>query len=334
MNLPLSNLDELFGGVTPSTNEPAIAPGAEMVMPLPITDLYMFKDHPFSVVDDKEMYDLADTIKDNGVLVPAIVRPHPKLSGAYEIVAGHRRKRGSELAGNSTMPCIVRNLDDDTATIYMVDSNNQRENVKNSEKARALKMKYEAMKRQGKRNDLTSVQFEQKSESDVSKHENSEEKPAKGRTLDAMAADTGMKPSELQRTIWAADLEGGLKELFDQNKLSLSSAAELASLPPPVQQEVADVFIMEQVQPTLQQAQQIKTLTKEGSLDEEKLLQIVQKPRPQQAKALTLKGERLEKFYTDKFTPAQFEDIVFKALDEYFKRQRRKEREIEEIRAR
>lgn len=314
MNIALSSIDELFGG-----SAPEVETGRENIISLPLSDLHNFKDHPFSVVDDKEMQDMAGSIKEYGVLTPAIVRPRPE--GGYELVSGHRRKRGSELAGMDNMPCIVREMDDNTAVILMVDSNFQRENVKPSEKAKAYKMKLDALKRQGKRTDLTSTQLEHKLENNRT-------------SVEIVAEQAGESRAQVQRLIRLNELEPELLEKVDKSELALTPAVELSYLPPEEQKQVAELIEMEGRTPSLSQAQQIKRLSQEKKLDDETLGDIFIQQKPQERRILTLKGERLEKFYSEKYTPAQFEDIVFKALAEYFQRQRNKERKNEEMGAR
>lgn len=314
MNIALSSVDELFGGLMHE-----VETGRENIVDLPLSELHHFKDHPFSVVDDKEMQDMAGSIKEYGVLTPAIVRPRPE--GGYELVSGHRRKRGSELAGMNTLPCIVREMDDNTAIILMVDSNFQRENVKPSEKAKALQMKMDALKRKGGR---------------PSKENGGQLDPHLfGRkTKEIVAEQAGESVKQVQRYIRLNSLEPELLEKVDKSELALTPAVELSYLPPEEQKQVAELIEVEGRTPSLSQAQQIKKLSQEKKLDDETLGDIFIQQKPQERRTLTLKGDRLEKFYTDKYTPAQFEDIVFKALAEYFQRQRNKERKNEEMGAR
>lgn len=311
MNLSLSSVDELFGGAMPEADT-----GRENIVSLPISELHHFKDHPFSVVDDKEMQDMAGSIKEYGVLTPAIVRPRPE--GGYELVSGHRRKRGSELAGIETLPCIVREMDDNTAIILMVDSNFQRENVKPSEKAKALQMKMTALRRKnGRPSKENSVQVERS----LSGKE----------TRQIVAEQAGESVGQVQRLLRLNELAPELLEKVDKSELALTPAVELSYLPPEEQKQVAELIDVEGRTPSLSQAQQIKKLSQEKKLDDETLGGIFIQQKPQERRTLTLKGERLEKFYTDKYTPAQFEDIVFKALTEFFQRQRNKERKNEEM---
>lgn len=310
-SISLSSIDDLFGG-----SAPEISAGRENVKEIQLTELHHFKDHPFSVVDDKEMQEMAGSIREYGVLTPAIVRPRPE--GGYEVVSGHRRKRGSELAGKDSLPCIVREMDDNTAVILMVDSNFQRENMKPSEKAKALQMKVDALRRKnGRPNKEKGVQVEPLFEG--------------RKTRDIVAEQAGESVGQVQRLLRLNELTPELLEKVDKNELALTPAVELSYLPPEEQRQVAELIEVEGRTPSLSQAQQIKRLSQENMLDEEALGEIFIQQKPQERRSLTLKGERLERFYIEKYTPAQFEDIVFKALDEYFKRLRQKERQIEEM---
>ena len=305
----LSNpdVDSLF---MPTTPQPAASDGLERVINLPLDDLFSFKDHPFSVVDDKEMYDLSDTIEANGVLVPAIVRPRPE--GGYEIVAGHRRKRASELAGNTAMPCIVREMDDDTATIYMVDSNNQRENVKPSEKARALKMKMDAMRRKNGR---------------PSKEKGVQVEPlfAGRKTKEIVAEQAGESVAQVQRLMRLNELAPELLEKVDKSELAFTPAVELSFLEPAEQRHVAEIMEVEGRTPSLSQAQQLKRLSQNKKLDKVTIENIFIQPRPQEARKIILQGERLDKYFPLSMTPTQIEERIYKALDEQRKREKQKD---------
>ena len=311
MNITLSSVDDLFGGAMPE-----LAEGEEKIVRLPLNQLFDFPDHPYDIEYDK---DFVESIQRHGVLIPAIVRPRPE--GGWQVISGHCRRDGSKEAGLADMPCIIRDVDDDTAIIMMVDSNNQRENVKPSVKAKALKMKLDAMKRQGKRTDLTSTQVEQKLENNKT-------------SVEIVAEQAGESRAQVQRLIRLTELTPELQKKVDKNELALTPAVELSYLPKEEQKQVAELIEVEGRTPSLSQAQQIKKLSQEKKLDDEVLGNIFTQQKPQERRSLTLKGERLERFYTEKYTPAQFEDIVFKALDEYFKRQRQKERKNEDKGAR
>ena len=315
-NIVMGGVDELFGITADTPAEPAMPPGAEMVVNLPLADLYMFKDHPFSVVDDKEMFDLSDTIKANGVLMPAIVRPHPTNEGGYEIVAGHRRKRGSELAGLDAMPCIIREMDDDTATIYMVDSNNQRENVKPSEKAKALKMKMDAMKRKaGRPSKENGVQVEPHL---IGK-----------KTKEIVAEQAGESVAQVQRLMRLNELEPELLSKVDTDELKLTPAVELSFLAPAEQKHVAEMMDVEGRTPSLSQAQQLKKLSQENRLDKDTIEAVFVQPRPQEQRRVVLQGERLDKYFPPSMTPVQIEEKIYKALEEQKKRETKEKNRAE-----
>ncbi len=269
------------------------APGSEAVVDISLAALHNFKNHPFSVVDDEEMQRMAQSVRERGVLTPATVRP--REAGGYELISGHRRKRASELAGKETMPCIVREMNDDDAIVFMVDSNQQRENVRLSEKAFALKMKLEAIKRQGERVDLTSRQVGEKS-------------------VSVVAREAGESERQTQRLIRLTELVPELLEKVDNKKMPLTVAVELSYLPAAGQGSLAQLGRI----PSLAQAQQIKKLSQDGKLDTKVLNGIFEKPKPREKREITLKGRRLERFYTNDYTPMQFEDVVYRALEAYF----------------
>ena len=234
-NIKLASVDDLF-----STEESRVDASREKVVEIPLSELHPFKDHPFKVKDDEAMMETADSIRQYGVLVPAIVRPD--ADGGYELVAGHRRHHASELAGKETMPCIVRDLDDDAATIIMVDSNLQRESLLPSERAFAYKMKLEAVKHQGERSDLTSPQVGQKSSWAVNQ----------------VAADAGESKSQIQRYIRLTELIPPLLDMVDEKKIALSPAYELSFLKPEEQAQLVETMDYEQATPSLSQEQRMK----------------------------------------------------------------------------
>ena len=231
-------------------------PKREKIVEIALSELHPFKNHPFRVVDDERMRETTESIKDYGVLVPGIVRPRPE--GGYEIIAGHRRKRASELAGKETMPVIVRNLDDDAAIIIMVDSNLQRENILPSERAFALKMKMEAVKRQGERTDLTSCQIGTKFRADT-----------------AVADGTGDSARTIQRFIRLTNLIPPLLDMVDEKRIAFSPAVELSYLKPEEQRALLDGIDKQQVTPSFSQAQRIKKGSQEGILSPEKMEEIL-----------------------------------------------------------
>lgn len=233
-NISLTSYDDIF-----STEESRGDSGREKIVEIPLSELHPFKNHPFRVVDDEQMQETAESIRDYGVLVPGIVRPRPE--GGYEIIAGHRRKRASEIAGKETMPVIIRDLDDDAAIIIMVDSNLQRENILYSERAFALKMKMEAVKRQGERTDLTSCQFGTKFRADI-----------------AVADGTGDSARTIQRFIRLTNLIRPLLDMVDEKKIGFSPAVELSYLKPEEQTALLDSIDKQQATPSFSQAQRMK----------------------------------------------------------------------------
>ena len=250
-NISLTSYDDIF-----MVEEGQADSKREKIVEIALSELHPFKNHPFRVVDDERMQETAESIKDYGVLVPGIVRPRPE--GGYEIIAGHRRKRASELAGKETMPVIVRDLDDDAAIIIMVDSNLQRENILPSERAFALKMKMEAVKRQGERTDLTSCQIGTKFRADT-----------------AVADGTGDSARTIQRFIRLTNLIPPLLNMVDEKRIAFSPAVELSYLQPEEQKALLDGIDKQQVTPSFSQAQRIKKGSQEGTLSPEKMLEIL-----------------------------------------------------------
>ena len=284
---------------------PSPAPGAENVVDLPLAELHNFKGHPFSVTDDAEMQNMVESIREYGVLTPAIVRV--REAGGYELVSGHRRKRGSELAGKDTLPCIVREMDDNTAVILMVDSNYQRENVKLSEKARALKMKLEAIKRQGARSDLTSDQVGQKS--------------GGGKTsVEVVAEQAGESKTQAQRLIRVAELVPPLLEKVDTKALPLTVAVELSYLTQKEQSQLVEHMDSERRGISLAQAQRIRKLSAAKQLNKEVLetVLVAKKADAKPETVIVLKGKRLDKYFAGDLTQKQMEDTVYLALEAYF----------------
>ena len=253
------------------------------------------------------MMDTAESIKDYGILVPAIARP--REGGGYELVAGHRRKRGCELAGLSTMPVIVRNLDDDAATIIMVDSNIQRENILPSERALAYKMKLEAIKRQGARSDLTSPQVAQKL------------------SVEKVGDDAGISKDQVRRFIRLTELTSPLLEMVDEKKIAFNVAVELSYLPADEQVMLLDAMDSEQATPSVSQAQRLKKFSREGRLTEDSMLAIMSEEKKGDLEKVTFTGDKLRKFFPSWYTPQQMEHTIFKLLEQWQKkRQREQER--------
>lgn len=284
-------------------------PQEEVVVRLPLTDLYPFPDHPFQVRDDEEMRETIQSVKEYGVIVPAIVRPREE--GGYEIVAGHRRKYACEQAGLDTMPVLIRNLDRDAATIIMVDSNLQRENILPSERAKAYKMKLEAIKRQGARNDLTSDQVGQKSKW----------------SIEQVAEQAGESKSQVQRYIRLNELSPELLQMVDEKKIAFNSAYELSFLKPEEQQMLVTTMDYEQATPSLSQAQRMKKFSQAGRLNEDSMLAIMSEEKKPEKFSLTFDGDRIRKYFPKSYTPLQMENTIIKLLEAWQKkRQRSQER--------
>ena len=300
----LASVDDLF-----STEESRADTSREKVVEIPLSELHPFKDHPFKVKDDEAMMETADSIRQYGVLVPAIVRPD--ADGGYELVAGHRRHHASELPGKETLPCIVRDLDDDAATIIMVDSNLQRESLLPSERAFAYKMKLEAVKHQGARTDLTSVQVEQKLSA-----------------RDRVAQEAGEKSGiQVMRYIRLTELIPPLLDMVDEKKIALSPAYELSFLKPEEQAQLVETMDYEQATPSLSQAQRMKKFSQEGRLTEDVMLAILSEEKKSELDRVTLTSDTLRKYFPKSYTPKKMEETIIKLLEAWQrKRQQQQER--------
>ena len=281
----------------------------ERVMMLPVSELHDFPGHPFQVRDDEEMEKLAESITQHGVLMPGLVRP--RAAGGYEIVAGHRRKFASMKAGIREMPVIVREMDDDTAVILMVDSNVQRENVLPSEKARAYKMKLDAMKRQGERTDLTSAGIRQKLSS-----------------VQKIADDAGEGKTKIQQYIKINDLIPELLEMVDGNEIKFNPAYELAFLRTEEQAVLYDILQAEEVTPSLSQAQRLKRASQEGRLSEQDIAAIMREEKAQTRDTgkVTLPAKEIEQFFPKSYTPEQKKKVIVKLLASWARQRGEKER--------
>lgn len=271
-------------------------------MEIALTELFPFKDHPFKVKDDEAMADTAESIKEYGVLVPAIARPRDE--GGYELVAGHRRHRASELAGLETMPVIVRNLDDDAATIIMVDSNLQRENILPSERAFAFKLKLDAIKRQGERTDLTSTQVGQKSKLSV----------------EVVAEQAGSSRNQVQRFIRLTELIPELLDMVDDKKIAFNPAVELSYLKPGEQTNLLEAMDMEQATPSLSQAQRLKKFSAEGKCTLEAMCAIMSEEKKGELDKVTLTSDKLRKYFPKSYTPQKMEETILKLLETWHKK--------------
>ena len=294
--MQLASLDDLF-----STQASRDEAQREKVQEIPLEELHPFAHHPFKVLDDDRMKDTADSIREYGVLVPAIARPRP--DGGYELVAGHRRKRGCELAGLKTMPVIVRELDDDAAIIIMIDSNIQRENILPSERAFAYQMKLEALKHQGLRSDLTSVQVGQKLNARA-----------------VIAKEAGESAVQVQRFIRLTNLIPALLDMVDNKKIALNPAVELSYLTQEEQRQLVDTMESEQATPSLSQAQRLKKFSQEGKLTEESMLAIMSEEKKPEIGKVTLGTDTLRKYFPTNWTPKQMEDQILKLLNNWYQR--------------
>lgn len=288
--------------------KPAKKPKPEVVEQIPLSDLHPFPDHPFQVRDDDAMQETAESIKTYGVLVPALARPRED-GGGYELIAGHRRKHACELAGLTTMPVIVRNIDRDAATIIMVDSNLQRENILPSERAKAYKMKLEAIKRQGKRHDLTSDQLGQKLSGKTSR--------------ELIAENSNDSPTQIQRYIRLTELSPELQQMVDEKKIAMTPAVEISYLKPEEQKMLLTAMDSEQATPSLSQAQRMKKLSREGGLNDDSMLDIMMEQKKPEKSDITLSGEKLRKYFPRSYTPFQIENTIFKLLDAWQKKRQR-----------
>ena len=305
-DLGMTPLDDLF-----STGESRAEAQLEKVVMLNPADISDFPNHPFKVKQDEAMAEMVDSVKQYGVLVPALVRP--KADGGYEMVAGHRRKCAATLAGITEMPCIVRNLTDDEATIIMVDSNLQRETILPSEKAFAYKMKLEAMKRQGQRSDLTSTPLEPKLKGSRSNEE--------------LAASSPDSRSQIQRYIRLTELIPPVLDMVDSGKIAFRPAVELSYLSKEQQQSLYDTMECEDCTPSLAQAIKMKEFSRDGKLTVEVILSIMQEEKPNQREQFKMPKERISKYFAPG-TPAQkIEDTIIKALELYRRRERQRDME-------
>ena len=283
----------------------------EYITNIPVEKLKPFPNHPFQVRDDDSMRETVKSIKTYGVLQPAIVRP--TKDGDYEILSGHRRKHACELAGRKTIPAIVRELDDDSAIIFMVDSNLQRENILPSERAAAYKMKMEALKRQGLRTDLTSGQVVPKLK--------------ESRTRDIIAESSEESGRQIQRYIRLTELQPELQQMVDEKKMAFTPAVEISYLKPDEQRMLLDTISSEQATPSLSQAQRLKKLSQSGELTDDSMLSIMSEQKKPERNDLTIPADVLEKFFPRSFTPMKMQEVIIKLLESWQrKRQQSRER--------
>lgn len=302
-NIVLKSVDDIF-----QTEENRADAQRERVQEIPLDQLKPFKNHPFKVRDDQRMLDTVDSIREYGVLVPAIARPDPE--GGYELISGHRRKRGCEMAGLQTMPVIIRNLDDDAAVLVMVDSNIQREELLPSERAFAYKMKLEALKHQGARTDRTSGQVVQKSKLSV----------------EIVAEQAGENYKQVQRYIRLTELISELLDMVDERKLAFNPAVEVSYLKRDEQRMLLEAMDAEQTTPSLSQAQRLKKFSQEGRLTEEAMSAIMSEEKKSDMDKVTLRSNTLRRYFPKSYTPKQMEQTIIKLLD-VWQKQRQKNQE-------
>ena len=295
--ISLTSEDDLF-----STEESRADEQREKIVEIPLSELYAFKDHPFKVIDNEAMLDTAESVKQYGVLVPAIVRP--REDGGYELVSGHRRKRACELAELETMPVIIRKLDDDAATIIMVDSNLQRENILPSERAFAFKLKLEAIKRQGSRTDLTSSQLGTKL----------------SRADEIVAEQAGSSRNQVQRYIRLTSLTPELLSMVDEKKIAFNPAVELSYLKSEEQLILIEAMDTEQATPSLSQAQRLKKFSAEGKCNLEAMCAIMSEEKKGEPDRVTLTGDKIKKYFPKNYTPQQMEATIIKLLEGWHKK--------------
>ena len=300
--IELASVDDLF-----STEEGRQDAKLEKIQEIPLSELHPFRNHPFKVKDDEAMMETADSIKQYGVLVPAIARPDPE--GGYELVAGHRRHRASELAEKETMPVIVRDLDDDAATIIMVDSNLQRESLLPSERAFAYKMKLDAMKHQGERVDLTCSQVGNKLEGKKSS--------------EILAEQVGQSKNQVFRYIRLTELIPELLDMVDEKKIALNPAYELSFLKKEEQVDLLDAMDSEQATPSLSQAQRLKKYSQEGHLTLDMMRVIMGEEKKSDLDRVTFTADTLRKYFPKSYTPQRMQETIIKLLEQWQKKRQR-----------
>ena len=304
-NIRLTSVDELF-----STEESREDAQREKVVEIALSQLHPFQNHPFQVRDDQAMQETAESIREYGVLVPAIARPDP--NGGYELIAGHRRHRASQLAGKETMPVIIRELDDDAATIIMVDSNLQRETLLPSERAFAYKMKLEAMKRQAGRPSKNSAQLGRNFDGKESR--------------EILAEQVGQSRNQISRYIRLTELIPELLELVDERRIALNPAYELSFLKKEEQTKLLDAMESEQTTPSLSQAQRLKKFSQEGHLSLDVMRAILSEEKKSEVDRVTLTSDTLRKYFPKSYTPQRMQDTIIKLLEQWQRRQKEQER--------
>ena len=302
-SINLTSLDDLF-----STEESRAEESCEKVVRIPLSELHPFPNHPFHVRDDEAMQNTVDSIREYGVLTPGIVRP--REDGGYEIVAGHRRKHGSELAGLSDMPCIVREMDDDTATILMVDSNIQREDILPSERAQAYKMKAEALNRKRGR--------------PAKENEGQVVPTFRGKkTSEIIGEQVGENYKQVERYMRLTELQPELQQMVDDKKIAMTPAVELSYLKPEEQQMLLTAIDSEQATPSLSQAQRMKKLSQAGKLNDDTMLDIMMEQKKPEKCDLTFSGDVLRKYFPRSYTPQRMQETIIKLLEAWVKKRQR-----------
>ena len=282
---------------------------------LPLSELHDFPNHPFKVRDDEAMQETAESIRQYGVLVPAIVRP--REDGGYEIIAGHRRKHGSELAGLQNLPCIVREMDDDTATILMVDSNIQRENILPSERAQAYKMKLEAIRRKAGRPAKGAENLPEENCDQVGHNFDGK------RSVEIVADEAGESKSQVQRYIRLTELSPELQQMVDEKKIGMTPAVEISYLKPEEQQMLLTAIDSEQATPSLSQAQRMKKLSRDGKLNDDTMLDIMMEQKKPEGYNVVLSADKLRKYFPRSYTPQKMEETILKLLDAWLRKRQR-----------
>ena len=298
LNVSLKGADDIF-----STEESRQEQQREQVQQIPIGELFPFKKHPFKVLDDESMQRTVESVEQYGVLSPLIARPRPE--GGYEIISGHRRQHAAQLAGLETLPVIVRNMDDDAAVLLMVDSNLQRENILPSERAFAYKMKLEALKNQGARSDLTSVQVAPKL------------------STEKIGEEVGMSKDNVKRYIRLTNLVPELLDMVDEKKIAFNPAVELSYLDEAQQRDFLEAMNDTQNAPSLSQAQRLKKLAQEGHFSYDVAFAVMGEEKKDELDKLVIKNDTLRKYFPRSYTPKQMEDTIIKLLDQWQRKQQR-----------
>ena len=300
-NVTLSSYDEIF-----TTEEGRTESQQEHVQMIPLSELHPFEGHPFRVVDDEEMQKTVESVKQYGVLTPAIARPDP--DGGYEIISGHRRLRASELAGLDKLPVIVREMDDDTAIIFMVDSNLQREHILPSERAFAYKMKMDALRHQGERANPTSRQVGEKSWS-----------------ITKVSQDANESERQVHRYLRLTELIPEIRDMVDEKKIAFNPAVELSYLKPEEQREFLDAMDYAQAAPSLSQAHRLKKLSQEGECKLDAMCEVMNEVKKDDMTTITIPHDVLRKYFPKSYTPQQMQDVIVKLLDQWQKKRNREQ---------